>query len=152
MPLEVTGLSHILECQIRSWLWRPYWNMFLFTWTSHTLRLRSYPLLIVIYYAVIMGAMIQDSRFKIALLLPIRHSIQYSHISTNYTYIPVKNATIYYHGSKGSWKSCRIYGLLVCFTFSKYVYFNRGAKGATEFFFSKWHKMTLPVIIHQQHM
>ena len=28
----------------------------------------------------------KDSRFKIALLLPIRHSIQYSHISTNYKY------------------------------------------------------------------
>ena len=27
-----------------------------------------------------------DSRFKIALLLPIRHSIEYSHISTNYKY------------------------------------------------------------------
>ena len=55
---------------------------------------------------------IQVSRIKIALLLPIKHSI------INITVIPTwnintrSNTAVHYHGSKGSWKSCGIYGSL----------------------------------------
>ena len=64
---------------------------------------------------------IQDSRFKIALLLPIKHRIIYITVKSTWNVNTSTNTAMHYHGSKGSWKSCRIYGLLVCYTYSKYI-------------------------------
>ena len=63
----------------------------------------------------------QDSRFKIALLLPIKHRIIYITVKSTWNVNTSTNTAMHYHGSKGSWKSCRIYGLLVCYTYSKYI-------------------------------
>ena len=63
----------------------------------------------------------QDSRFKMALLLPIKHRIIYITVISTWNVNTSTNTAMHYHGSKGSWKSCRIYGLLVCYTYSKYI-------------------------------
>ena len=60
-------------------------------------------------------------RFKIALLLPIKHRIIYITIKSTWNVNTSTNTAMHYHGSKGSWKSCGIYGLLVCYTYSKYI-------------------------------
>ena len=59
-------------------------------------------------------------RFKIALLLPIKHRIIYITIKSTWNVNTSTNTAMHY-GSKGSWKSCGIYGLLVCYTYSKYI-------------------------------
>ena len=70
-------------------------------------------------------------RFKIALLLPIKHRIIYITVKSTWNVNTSTNTAMPYHGSKGSWKSCRIYGLLVCYTYSKYI--STGVqRGATE--------------------
>ena len=63
----------------------------------------------------------QDSRFKMALLLPIKHRIIYITVISTWNVNTSTNTAMHYHGSKGSWKSCGIYGLLVCYTYSKYI-------------------------------
>ena len=88
------------------------------------------------------------SRFKIALLLPIKHRIIYITVKSTWNVITSTNTTMHYHGSKGSWKSCPIYGLLVCYTYSKYI--STGVQRVQQK--KKKHKMTLPVIMYQQHM
>ena len=60
-------------------------------------------------------------RFKIALLLPIKHRIIYITVISTWNVNTSTNTAVHYHGSKGSWKSCGIYGLLVCYTYSKYI-------------------------------
>ena len=60
-------------------------------------------------------------RFKIALLLPIKHRIIYITVKSTWNVNTSTNTAMHYHGSKGSWKSCGIYGLLVCYTISKYI-------------------------------
>ena len=60
-------------------------------------------------------------RFKIALLLPIKHSIIYITVISTWNINTSTNTAVHYHGSKGSWTSCGIYGLLVCFIYSKYI-------------------------------
>ena len=60
-------------------------------------------------------------RFKIALLLPIKHSIIYITVISTWNINTSTNIAVHHHGSKGSWKSCGIYGLLVCFTYKKYI-------------------------------
>ena len=60
-------------------------------------------------------------RFKIALLLPIKHRIIYITVKSTWNVNTSTNTAMHYHGSKGSWKSCGIYGLLVCYTYSKYI-------------------------------
>ena len=90
----------------------------------------------------------QDSRFKIALLLPIKHKIIYITVKSTWNVNTSTNTAMHYHGSKGSWKSCRIYGLLVCYTYSKYI--STGVQRVQQN--KKKHKMTLPVIMYQQHM
>ena len=91
---------------------------------------------------------IQDSRFKIALLLPIKHRIIYITVKSTWNVNTSSNTAMHYHGSKGSWKSCRIYGLLVCYTYSKYI--STGVQRVQQK--KKKQKMTLPVIMCQQHM
>ena len=87
-------------------------------------------------------------RFKIALLLPIKHRIIYITVKSTWNVNTSTNTAMHYHGSKGSWKSCRIYGLLVCYTYSKYI--STGVQRVQQK--KKKHKMTLPVIMYQQHM
>ena len=60
-------------------------------------------------------------RFKIALLLPIKHRIIYITVISTWNVNTSTNTAVHYHGSKGCWKSCGIYGLLVCYTISKYI-------------------------------
>ena len=45
-------------------------------------------------------------------------------------------------GAKGAGNPVEFMGSLSVSHLSKYIYFNRGAKGATEKNISKWHKMT----------
>ena len=92
------------------------------------------------------SGILKISRFKTALLLPIKHCIIYSTVIQAQT---VSTSTaIYHHGSKGSRKSCGISGLLVCFTYTKYI--STGVQGVQQ----KWQKMISPVTtcIHQQHI
>ena len=60
-------------------------------------------------------------RFKIALLLPIKHRIINITVKSTWNVNTSTNTAMHYHGSKGSWESCGIYGLLVCYTYSKYI-------------------------------
>ena len=65
--------------------------------------------------------LVLDSRFKMALLLPIKHRIIYITVIATWNVNTSTNTAMHYHGSKGNWKSCGIYGLLVCYTYSKYI-------------------------------
>ena len=60
-------------------------------------------------------------RIKITLLLPIKHRIIYITVISTWNVNTSTNTAVHYHGSKGSWKSCAIYGLLICYTYSKYI-------------------------------